>query len=206
MKLSFHGAARTVTGTKHLLSLDNGKKYLFDCGMFQGMGAETDALNSDFGFDAKEITCLFLSHAHIDHSGLIPKLVKEGFTGKIYSTQATKDLAEILMCDSAEIQTNEADYMNQRKTASADSSEALYTIENVNAAMTLFETIGYNEWVKADENVEVMYTNAGHLIGSAAINLKVTENGKITAITFSGDVGRYRSALLQPPAEFPQAD
>lgn len=94
MKLSFHGAARTVTGTKHLLTLDNGKKYLLDCGMFQGMGAETDALNADFGFDAKEISCLFLSHAHIDHSGLIPKLVKEGFSGKIYSTQATKDLAE----------------------------------------------------------------------------------------------------------------
>ena len=100
MKLFFHGAARTVIGTKHLLTLDNGKKYLLDCCMFQGLGAETDALNSEFGFDAKEVTCLFLSHAHIDHSGLIPKLVKEGFRGKIYSTQATKDLAEMLMCDS----------------------------------------------------------------------------------------------------------
>jgi len=109
MKLSFHGAARTVTGTKHLLTLDNGKKYLLDCGMFQGIGAETDALNNEFGFDAKEITGLFLSHAHIDHSGLIPKLVKEGFPGKIYSTQATKDLTEILLCDSAEIQMQEAE-------------------------------------------------------------------------------------------------
>lgn len=205
MKLSFHGAARTVTGTKHLLTLDNGKKYLLDCGMFQGMGAETDTLNSEFGFDAKEISCLFLSHAHIDHSGLIPKLVKEGFAGKIYSTQATKDLAEILMCDSAEIQIHEAEYTSQKDSA-YDTCEPLYTAEHVNLAMALFETVQYNEWVKADENVEVMYSNAGHLIGSAAINMKVTENGKTTAITFSGDVGRYRSALLQPPAEFPQAD
>src|SRR3954454_928249 len=108
MKLSFHGAARTVTGTKHLLTLDNGKKYLLDCGMFQGMGTETDTLNKEFGFDAKEISYLFLSHAHIDHSGLIPKLVKEGFAGKIYCTPATKDLTEILLLDSAEIQVHDA--------------------------------------------------------------------------------------------------
>src|SRR4026208_1697141 len=126
MKIAFHGAARTVTGTKHLLTLDNGKKYLLDCGMFQGMGAETDALNSEFGFDAKEITCLFLSHAHIDHSGLIPKLVKEGFTGKIYCTKATKDLAEILMYDSAEIQAYDADFINKRRGASnGDACKAL---------------------------------------------------------------------------------
>jgi metallo-beta-lactamase family protein len=205
MKLSFHGAARTVTGTKHLLTLDNGNKYLLDCGMFQGMGAVTESLNSEFGFDPKEISCLFLSHAHIDHSGLIPKLVKEGFAGKIYSTQATKDLAEILMYDSAEIQVYEAENINKKSISAAD-CEALYTAEDVIAAMTLFEPLIYNEWLKVDENIEVLFSNAGHLIGSAAINLKVSENGNTTAITFSGDVGRYRSALLQSPAEFPQAD
>lgn len=205
MKLAFHGGARTVTGTKHLLTLDNGKKYLLDCGMFQGMGAETDALNSDFGFDAKEVQCLFLSHAHIDHSGLIPKLVKEGFTGKIYSTPATKDLAEILLHDSAEIQAYEVEYNNKKRLA-GEPYEPLYNSENVNGAMALFETVSYNEWIKADENVEIMFSNAGHLIGSAAINMKVTENEKTTSITFSGDVGRYRSALLQSPAETPQAD
>lgn len=206
MKLSFHGAARTVTGTKHLLTLNNGKKYLLDCGMFQGMGTETDALNNELGFDAKEVTCLFLSHAHIDHSGLIPKLVKEGFTGKIYSTQATKELSEILMYDSAEIQGYESEFLKRTASAAVLDTNPLYTVDNVNAAIGLFETIEYNEWLKIDEDVEVMYSNAGHLIGSAAINLRVTENGKTTAITFSGDVGRYRSALLQPPAEFPQAD
>lgn len=144
MKLSFHGAARTVTGTKHLPTLDNGKKYLLDCGMFQGMGAETDVLNNDFGFQAKEIDCLFLSHAHIDHSGLIPKLVKEVFSGKIYSTQATKDLAEILLCDSAEIQMHEAEYVKQ-KSIVYNNCKPLYSAENVNIAMILFETVQYNK-------------------------------------------------------------
>ncbi|MCW3106933.1 MAG: metallo-beta-lactamase [Segetibacter sp.] len=206
MKISFHGAARTVTGSKHLLTLENGKKYLLDCGMFQGMGTETDALNSTFGFDAKEVSYLFLSHAHIDHSGLIPKLVKEGFEGKIFCTPATKDLTEILLTDSAEIQVYEADYINKKRSEAIDVAVPLYTVEDVAISMELFATVEYNEWLKADELVDVMFSNAGHLIGSAAINLKVIENGKTTAITFSGDVGRYRSALLQPPAEFPQAD
>lgn len=206
MKISFHGAARTVTGSKHLLTLENGKKYLLDCGMFQGMGAETRTLNSDFGFDPKEVSCLFLSHAHIDHSGLIPKLVKEGFEGKIFCTAATKDLTEILLTDSAEIQTIEADYTNKKRNETEDVAVPLYTIEDVAKSMVLFETVSYNEWVKPDEFIEIMFSNAGHLIGSAAVNLKITEAGKTTCIAFSGDVGRYRSALLLQPAEFPQAD
>lgn len=205
MKLSFHGGARTVTGSKHLLTLNNGNKYLLDCGMFQGMGAETDMLNNDFGFDPKEINCLFLSHAHIDHSGLIPTLVKEGFTGKIVCTPATKDLSEILLSDSAEIQMHEAEY-NRKRSEVIHPQLPLYTAEDVVKSMQQFQTLEYNQWIKVDDFVELMFSNAGHLIGSAAINLKVTENDKITTITFSGDVGRYRSALLQPPAEFPQAD
>ena len=206
MKLSFHGAARTVTGSKHLLTPHHGKKYLLDCGMFQGIGTETNALNREFGFDPKEVGYLFLSHAHIDHSGLIPKLVKEGFEGKIYCTPATKDLTEILLADSAEIQKSEADFINKKSSAAIDEVVPLYTNDDVVKSMPLFQTLEYDEWVKVDEKVEIMYSNAGHLIGSAAINLRVTENGKTTAINFSGDLGRYRSALLQPPAEFPQAD
>lgn len=206
MKLSFHGAARTVTGTKHLLTLENGTKYLMDCGMFQGMGVETDTLNGEFGFDPREISFLFLSHAHIDHSGLIPKLVKEGFEGKIFCTPATKDLTEILLADSAEIQMHDAEFINKKSIAAIDEVVPLYTSEDVAKSMQLFEAVEYNEWLKADECVQIMFSNAGHLIGSAAINLQVIENGKTTRVTFSGDVGRYRSALLQPPAEFPQAD
>ena len=117
MKIAFHGAARTVTGSKHLLTLKNGKKYLLDCGMFQGMGKETDELNRDFGFISSEIDYLILSHAHIDHSGLIPKLVKEGFAGKIFATDATKDLSAILMADSAGIQENDLKFENKTRAA-----------------------------------------------------------------------------------------
>jgi metallo-beta-lactamase family protein len=200
MKLSFHGAARTVTGTKHMLTLENQKKYLLDCGMFQGMGAETDGLNSDFGFDAREIYALFLSHAHIDHSGLIPKLVKEGFSGKIYCTQPTKDLSEILLYDSAEIQAYEADYINKKRgLANGDAQKVLYAVEDVVAALGLFEIIEYDQWIKIDEDVEVMYTNAGHLIGSAAINVKAHERRQNNSITFSGDVGDTEALYFSRP-------
>ncbi len=205
MKLSFHGAARTVTGSKHLLTLENGNKYLLDCGMFQGLGSETDSLNATFGFEAGDIKCLLVSHSHIDHTGLIPKLVKEGFTGKILCTAPTKDLTEILLTDSAEIQKFEADYLS-KAMASIEPVVPLYNMEDVSTAMKLFEVCAYNQWIPVDDSVEVMFTNAGHLIGSAAISIKATESGKTTCIAYSGDVGRYRSALLQPPAVFPQAD
>ena len=117
MKIAFHGAARTVTGSKHLLTLTNGKKYLLDCGLFQGMGKDTDAMNRDFGFVSSEIDYLILSHAHVDHCGLIPKLVKEGFNGKIFATPATKDLAAILMADSAGIQENDIKFENKTRAA-----------------------------------------------------------------------------------------
>jgi metallo-beta-lactamase family protein len=117
MKIAFHGAARTVTGSKHLISLTNGKKYLLDCGMFQGMGKDTDRLNRNWGFEPRDVTHLILSHAHIDHSGLIPKLVKDGFGGKIFCTPATKDLTTILLEDSAEIQEDEVKYENKRRAA-----------------------------------------------------------------------------------------
>jgi len=207
MKLSFHGAARCVTGTKHLLSLNNGKNILLDCGMFQGMGAQTEDLNNDFGFDAASVTYLIVSHAHIDHTGLIPKLVKDGFTGKIISTPATKDLAEILMYDSAEIQTYDIDVINRKRAAkNLKPYEPLYNSEDVTQALQQFDTYDFNQWVNVDEDVELLFTHTGHLIGSAAITLRVKEGGKQTIITFSGDVGRYNSMLLQPPAEFPQSD
>lgn len=207
MKLSFHGAARTVTGTKHLLTLDNGKKILLDCGMFQGMGERTGELNDHFGFKPSEVDVLLLSHAHIDHSGLIPKLVKEGFSGKIYCTEATRDLTEILLFDSAEIQTYETDSINKKRAAkNLPPYEPLYTPDDVTETMKLFETVEYNEWLMLMDDVEVLYSNAGHLVGSASIYLKVQEGGKQTTILFSGDVGRYQSVLLQPPAEVPQAD
>jgi metallo-beta-lactamase family protein len=207
MKIAFHGAARTVTGSKHLLTLKNGKKYLLDCGMFQGMGKNTDALNRNWGFDPAEIAFLILSHAHIDHSGLIPKLIKDGFSGKIFCTPATKDLTQILLEDSAEIQEDDVKYVNKRRAADGlPYLKPLYTMEDAKAAIDNFNSIEYGQWFKIDDNVELMYTDAGHIIGSAAVHLKITEDGKTSRLTFSGDVGRYRDVILKSPEVFSQAD
>ncbi len=207
MKISFHGAARTVTGSKHLLTLNNGKKYLLDCGMFQGMGKETDALNRSFGFDPAEVTHLILSHAHIDHSGLIPKLVKDGFGGRVFCTPATKELSAVMLEDSAGIQESEVRYENKRRAQEGlPYLKPLYDTMDAMNAMNAFVAVEYNNWFRIDENIEVMYTDAGHIIGSAAVHLRITENGKIRRLTFSGDVGRYRDVILKSPAEFDQAE
>jgi metallo-beta-lactamase family protein len=207
MKIAFHGAARTVTGSKHLLTLKNGKKYLLDCGMFQGMGPETDTLNREWGFTPADIDYLILSHAHIDHSGLIPKLVKDGFKGKIFCTPATKELTSVLLEDSANIQQDDIKFANKRRIAGGQSYlQPLYDEENAKQAIDLFATVEYNNWFAIDENVQFMYLDAGHIIGSATVHLKIKEDGKETALTFSGDVGRYRDVLLKSPQDFPQAD
>jgi len=207
MKIAFHGAARTVTGSKHLLSLTNGKKYLLDCGMFQGMGKDTDAMNRHWGFDPSEVDHLILSHAHIDHSGLIPKLVKDGFSGHIFCTPATRELTSVLLEDSAGIQESDVKYENKRRANEGlPYLQPLYTTEDAFNALDRFVEVEYGKWFTIDENVQVMYTDAGHIIGSAAVHLKVKENGVTKAITFSGDVGRYRDVILKSPQEFPQAD
>ena len=207
MNISFHGAAQTVTGSKHLISLNNGRKVLLDCGLFQGMGQQTDELNRSFGFDPATVNYLVLSHAHIDHSGLIPKLVKEGFTGKIFATPATRDLCAILLEDSAIIQRDDTKYINRKRVKRhLPLFEPMYTVENALQSLKQFEVRPYNEWFKIDEDVEVLFTDAGHIIGSAAVSLRIKENGKMTALSFSGDVGRYNDAILKSPAPFPQAD
>lgn len=207
MKIAFHGAARTVTGSKHLIILKSGVKILLDCGMFQGMGKETDAMNRDLGFDASSVDVMILSHAHIDHSGLIPKLVSEGFAGKIYCTPATKELAGILLEDSAEIQRSDTKFINKRRLKQGlPLYEPLYSVDDVTKAMATFETVEYNNWKTVLPGIEVQFTDAGHIIGSAAVSVKITENGQLTRICFSGDVGRYRDVILRSPAVFPQAD
>lgn len=207
MKIAFHGAARTVTGSKHLVTLKSGKRILLDCGMYQGLGKETDILNRDWGFNPPEIDYLILSHAHIDHSGLIPKLVKDGFRGKIYCTPATRDLTEVLLEDSAGIQEDEVKYINKRRAATGQPYvEPLYNTEDAKKASDLFNIVDYGNWFTIENGIEFLYTDTGHIIGSAAVSLKITENGQTTAITFSGDVGRYRDVILKSPQNFPQAD
>ena len=207
MKIAFHGAARVVTGSKHLLTLANGKKYLLDCGMFQGMGTQTDILNRNWGFTPAEVTHLILSHAHIDHSGLIPKLVKDGFNGKIFCTPATRELTAVLLEDSAGIQEDDVKYTNKKRRAEGlPDLQPLYTDDDAKHAMDHFITVEYDTWHAIDEDVQVMYTDAGHIIGSAAVHLKIKEEGKETHLTFSGDVGRYGDVILRSPEVFPQAD
>lgn len=207
MKIAFHGAARTVTGSKHLLTLANGKKYLLDCGMFQGLGAETDAMNRNFGFDATAVTAMILSHAHVDHCGLIPKLVADGFAGKIYCTPATKELTAVMLEDSAGIQENEIKYENKRRAQEGlPYLKPLYDTAAALAAQDHFVAVEYDTWFTIDENVDVQYTDTGHIIGSASVHLKIKEDGKVTTLTFSGDVGRYRDVILKSPAEFLQSD
>ncbi|MXV14420.1 MBL fold metallo-hydrolase RNA specificity domain-containing protein [Hufsiella ginkgonis] len=209
MNVTFHGAARNVTGSKHLLTLTDGTRILLDCGLFQGMGDQTDELNGYFGFKPSTVDHLVLSHAHIDHCGLVPRLVAEGFRGNIYSTPATMDLARILLLDSAKIQAQDAEYAKRRKHHSPHGDgeiEALYTEEDVITALGLFKVVDYNEDFEIGPRVTCRFTDAGHIIGSAAVHLTILEEGKYTRITFSGDVGRYGDLLLKSPQRFDQAD
>lgn len=207
MKIAFHGAAQTVTGSKHLISLKNGKQLLLDCGMFQGLGKETEVMNRDLGFDAAQVDAMILSHAHIDHSGLIPKLVKEGFRGNIYCTPPTRAVSAVLLEDSAEIQENEVKYQNKERRADGRPLlQPLYNKEDADRSFQQFVERNYNEWFEVMEDVEAMFTDAGHIIGSACVHVRITENGKQRQISFSGDVGRYRDVILRSPDPFPQAD
>lgn len=207
MKISFHGAAQTVTGSKHLLTLNNGTQILLDCGMFQGHGAETDGLNRDFGFSASAISYLVLSHAHIDHSGLIPKLVADGFKGDIICTPATYDLCKIMLQDSAKIQESDVAYANKKRIKQGKQPfDPLYTKNDALEALKLFKKVKYDVTYDITDGVKLQFKDAGHIIGSASVHLDITENDKTTKISFSGDVGRYKDLLLKSPATFRQAD
>jgi metallo-beta-lactamase family protein len=207
MNITFHGAARNVTGSKHLLHLKNGTAILLDCGMFQGMGEHTDELNEHFGFNPEKIDHLILSHAHIDHCGLIPRLVAEGFNGNIYCTPATMDLARILMLDSAKIQMSDVAYSNKRRAKRGQPPlTPLYTDQEATAAMSLFKAVEYDHDYALTSDVTLRFTDAGHIVGSAAVSLTVNEDGKQTHLTFSGDVGRYNDMLLKSPEPFKHAD
>lgn len=206
MKIAFHGAARAVTGSKHLLTLNNGTQILLDCGLFQGMGDITDGLNDSFGFDPKRVSVVVLSHAHIDHCGLLPKLVADGFNGPVYCTPATMDLSRILLMDSAKIHEQDAEYANRHIKLKEDQETPLYTEEDVVRTLSLFKVVEYLEDFEIAPGVTLRFTDAGHIIGSAAVHLQITENGAETRLTFSGDVGRYGDLILKSPQNYPQAD
>lgn len=207
MKLSFHGAARTVTGSKHIIHFSSGKKVLLDCGLFQGMGKDTDRLNTEWGFEPKEIDYVIISHAHIDHIGLLPKLVKDGYKGKIYCTIATASLMRIMLLDSARIQEADVRHVNKRrKQQGREQIEPLYTEDDALNVIPRLHELDYNQPHKIDDDIELLYTDCGHILGSAAVNLVLKEKGKEIRLTFSGDIGRYNDDILRSPENFPQAD
>ena len=207
MKITFHGAARTVTGSKHMLHINPDKNVLLDCGMFQGLGKETLTLNSNFGFDPKDIAYVIISHAHIDHIGLLPKLVKDGYNGKIYMTPQTAELAKIMLLDSAHIQESDVEHINKiHDKQGREPVAALYTEEDANNVFPMIQQVPFDQPFKIDDQVELLYKDCGHILGAASVNLKIKENGKLIRLTFSGDVGRFNDLILRNPEPFPQAD
>jgi metallo-beta-lactamase family protein len=207
MKISFDGATNTVTGSKHILTTPGNKRILLDCGLFQGKGIDSDERNRVFNFDPKSIDVVLLSHAHIDHSGNIPLLVKKGFSGKIYCTPATYVVSEILLRDSAHIHENDVVYVNKKRAKkNLPLIEPLYTEEDVEKCLVLFETCKYDEWQQIYHDTKFMFSDAGHILGSAAVNIVCDDNGHEKSVCYTGDVGRPNNLLITPPAVFPAPD
>lgn len=202
MEIKFCGAARTITGSSHLITLDDGYKILLDCGLYQGREEKFNDYNSNWFFDPSAIDCLILSHAHIDHSGRIPKFVKDGFRGKIYSTSATRDLCAIMLMDSAKIQENDAKYINKkkRKKGQKETAKPLYTSDDIVPAIERFVGISYGIKYAIRKDVNLEFRDSGHIFGSASITLEITGNNKRkTRIGFSGDIGRPNRPIIRDP-------
>jgi metallo-beta-lactamase family protein len=199
MNIQFIGAAQTVTGSMHLLHI-NGKKILLDCGLFQGRRAETFERNQKFLFDPKTISAVVLSHAHIDHAGNLPNLVKHGFSGNIFCTPATADLCRLMLMDSAHIQEKDTEFVNKKnKKKKLPPVEPLYTVEDVQQMLDLLVEIPYHSAFEVLTGVHAEYFDAGHILGSASVHITVQENGKEKHIGFTGDVGRPNMPILRDP-------
>ena len=206
MKIKFIGAAREVTGSKHLLTTNSGKRILFDCGMFQGKGLETDSMNRNLMFEPETIDYIILSHAHIDHAGLIPYVYKMGFRGSVICSNATRDLCAIMLADSAYIQEHDTYTFNKRRIKKGlPLVTPLYTQDDARKCMNHFIGVPNNMKFRIDENLKVTFTSSGHMLGSGVANLQIIERGEITRISYTGDIGR-ENRILSLPEPFPQAD
>ncbi|MCB0102465.1 MAG: MBL fold metallo-hydrolase [Anaerolineales bacterium] len=199
MKLSFHGAAQTVTGSMHLLEL-NGSKVLLDCGLYQGRRKESIEKNRNFQFDPKTIDAVILSHAHIDHSGNLPNLVKQGFSGLIYCTPATEELTDVMVRDSGHVQEKQAEsasYHNMKR--GEPPVDPLYTEEDAKAVAPLLQPIAYGQEFEPAKGIKAVFHDAGHILGSASVSLKLNEQGNKKHLWFSGDIGRRNMPILRDP-------
>ena len=208
MQIKFLGATETVTGSKHIIKTDNGYNVLLDCGLYQGMGKETDSLNRNFDFNPSDIDVVILSHAHIDHSGNLPLLINKGFLGSIYCTPPTLVVVEVLLYDSAKIHESDIEYVNKKRELRGEELlKPLYTSKDVDRCLKHFKTVPYHAEFTLNEEVSFLFTDAGHILGSAIVNLKLKDKEhKITHLTFTGDIGKYDDMLLKDPEIFPQAD
>lgn len=207
MKLQFCGADGTVTGSCHLLVLDDGFRILMDCGMYQGDEPEYRDFNRKFIFDPKSIDVVLLSHAHIDHCGRLPLLVKEGYRNTIWTTPASHDLTSIMLLDSAHIQERESEFTNRHAREDEDREEPLYTSDDVTEAMSLFRTVNYNQWFSIHPDVDVLYKDSGHILGAGSITLRIRRQGlKDTLLGFTADIGRPNRPILRNPDPMPACD
>jgi metallo-beta-lactamase family protein len=201
MRLTFYGAARTVTGSQHLVEV-NGKRILLDCGMYQGKRAESNERNRHLPFDARSVDVMVLSHAHIDHSGNIPNLVKSGFTGEIFATHATRDLCSVMLLDSAHIQEKDAEFINKHNAQRGKPLiEPIYTQEDAAASLENFVSVNYNHHTTIAPGVTLTYIDAGHMLGSGTVILDIEDQDahRDVRLVFSGDIGRVGIPIIRDP-------
>lgn len=206
MKIRFCGAARSVTGSCHMISA-NGKNVLVDCGMRQGADKKTELGEDKFPFNPAEIDAVLLTHAHIDHAGLVPLLVKQGFKGSIIATDATAQLSGIMLPDSGHIQEQEAEYQTRKNLRAGKApAEPLYTVQDAQNALKQFSPTSYGRTVSVVSGITARFNDIGHLLGSSAIEIWVEENGKTTKLVFSGDIGREERPIICDPQQVKGAD
>ncbi|MEE9303434.1 MAG: MBL fold metallo-hydrolase [Thiotrichaceae bacterium] len=204
--LIFYGATEGVTGSSYILEV-GGKAILLDCGIFQGSREEEKANKKPFQFDVKKIDAVVLSHAHLDHSGRLPKLVADGYSGSLYMTNPTCELLEIMLKDAASLQLRDTEWENKRRRrAGKKEIEPLYTMENVESALSLCEGFAYGQRAKVVDGIEVCFRDAGHILGSAIVEIFINEDGVKKKLVFSGDLGNSYTALLRNPEIVEQAD
>lgn len=206
MKIEFVGGARTVTGSSYIIK-DDDFTIMIDCGMFQGKHELIQRNQLHLIYAPQKIDCMLLTHAHIDHSGLIPKLVKEGFFGNIYATKATTDLCSVMLPDSAHIQEMDTKWINKRnKKLGRPEVEPLYSVEDADKALSNFVPVNYGEIVQIHPRVEVRFKDAGHILGSSFIEMWIDEKGKKTKVVFSGDIGTRDQSIIRDPEPLDDAD
>ena len=206
MKITFFGAARTVTGSCHMVETST-KKFLVDCGLFQGSLTDQMLNYEDFPFNIKDIDFVILTHAHIDHAGRIPKLYKQGFAGPIYATNATVDLCRIMLPDSGHIQEKEIEWVNKkRKRAGKAPSEPIYTAQDAIDSLKIFKGIDYNETIQIDDRISFKLVDAGHMLGSSIVELDIYEDGKNEHVVFTGDLGNLNMPIINDPTYIKKAD